>query len=300
MKFSNMLGLVVLIFTVLPTPLNAQDTLLTYYNSDWDKVKPKKKSEADHYRLSFIDSDGKPTFKSYYMTGELKAEGFYKSKKYKLFDGEFTSYYTNGSKSSFGHFSEDKKIEKWLYWYEDGSQMNITHYNLEGEKHGLYKWWYEDSTIDCEGEFLNDKEVGEWKYYFENGQMASLEVYNKGELKGFKFWDEQGNSLNTTDRKVYERVNFGIGDKKLIDYISANFIYPPESRMVGIEGRVLCNFTIDKNGKLKDLKMTGTKNKLFKAEAKRLITGYNNWIPAKWHNRVIAAEYTLPIAFKMR
>ncbi len=303
MCFTKRIIVILILYIALPLGLYAQDTLVTYYDSDWEKIKPKHKSKADHYRCSYINSKGVPVFKCYYMTGELKAEGSYKSKKNKVFDGMFTSYYENGNRSSFGHFDTNNKIGKWLYWFDNGYIMNITNYNMQGEKHGEYKSWYDDSIVDCGGEFLNDKETGEWKYYFQNGKVASLETYDHGELKNFKFWDKLGNRLNTDTREVYEHINFkkGVkGDQYLPHYISSNFVYPPKPRAVGIEGRVMLNFVINEKGELKDLKVTGTKNKLFRAEAERLIKGFKDWIPAKHHNRIISSSYTIPIVFKLR
>lgn len=178
-----------IIITILPAfKLKAQDTLVAYYNSDWEKVKKKHKASADHYRHSFIDKNGDPVFRCYFMTGELRAEGWYKSKKYKKIEGEFIGYHKNGVVNSRGYLSGDLKKGKWSYWHENGNLMNITHYNEEGEKHGEFKDWFSDSTPNIEGEFLHDKENGDWKYYFENGQVASHEIYNNGELVQLKYW----------------------------------------------------------------------------------------------------------------
>lgn len=301
--FSKKTWIGIFILSLFALTTKAQDTLTTYYNSDWDKIKKKHKSEADHYRHSYINSDGIPVFECFYMTGELKAEGSYSSKKYKVFDGLFTSYNKNGAKKSYGHFDKDNRIGKWSFWFDSGILQSVLDYNLQGEKHGLFQSWYEDSTLDCTGEFLNDKEVGDWLYYFRNGKIASLETYDFGDLKGFKFWDELGNSLNIKNREIYEHINYvqkGKGDNALSNYILNNFIYPPKARAVGIEGRVILNFKITEMGELKDLKMTGSKNKSFRAEAERLINGYNNWFPAKHHNRKIQSTYTLPIVFNLR
>ena len=289
-----------IIITILPTfKLKAQDTLVAYYNSDWEKVKKKHKASADHYRHSFIDKNGAPVFRCYFMTGELRAEGEYKSKKFKWFNGAFKSYHKDGSLRSQGHFLEGNKTGKWSYWYDNGNLMNITHYNEEGEKHGEFKSWYKDSTLEDEGIFNHGKEEGKWDFYFENGQIASSEVYKEGELKSFKFWDEEGNELDTVGRKIFERINYVNNQKHLFEYIHNNFVYPPKASKMGIEGRVLVDFVINKKGELIKLTFRGSNNKSFRAEAERLMRGYSNWTPAKYHNRKVSSSYTLPIVFQM-
>lgn len=281
----------------LSTQILAQDTLVTYYNDEWDKVK--SKSEATHYRHSFEVDKGIYAFKSYYMTGELKAEGFYKKKNYKKFNGNFISYYINGVKSSEGQFNSDLKSGQWSYWFESGVLMNETQYNLEGEKHGRYINWYEDTSIDIEGQFTNDEMSGDWKYYFENGQLASREFYNNKVLEQFQYWNENGQPLTGEDLKIYQHIEYHTGSKGISDYIKGNFHYPDKARSLGIQGKVNIIFTVEKTGELSNIEFTGHKNEELREEARRLAKGLSKWIPAKWHNRLIQSTYTVPIIFKI-
>lgn len=283
---------------LLSSKLNAQDTLVTYHNAEWEKVE--SKAEATHYRHSYETEKGVYAFKSYYMTGELKAEGYYKKKNYKKFNGPFSSYHKNGTKSSSGQFSADLKTGKWSYWYENGVLQNETQYNIEGEKHGRYVSWFEDSIMDSEGDFLNDKTNGDWKYYFENGQLASHEIYKAGELVSFTYWNEKGKRLKGDDLKLYQHIEYHTGSKGISNYIRANFVYPPKAMSLGVEGKVKMVFTVEKNGELSGVEITGSENEDFRAEAKKLSKGLVKWIPAKYHNRTIQSTYTIPVTFKLR
>ena len=64
------------------------------------------------------------------------------------------------------------------------------------------------------------------------------------------------------------------------DYISNNFNYPSNVKRDGIEGEVIVEFTVSKNGKIKNPKIIKGARDDFDAEAIRLIKNSPDWIPA--------------------
>ena len=64
------------------------------------------------------------------------------------------------------------------------------------------------------------------------------------------------------------------------DYISNNLNYPSNVKKDGIEGEVIVEFTVSKNGKIKNPKIIKGASDDFDAEAIRLIKNSPDWIPA--------------------
>ncbi|MBA6156942.1 energy transducer TonB [Tenacibaculum sp. S7007] len=85
----------------------------------------------------------------------------------------------------------------------------------------------------------------------------------------------------------------------MIKHIVNNFNYPKKAMQKGIEGKVLVQFTIGKDGKVKDIKKRGPKNgELLKKEAERLISKLPTFIPGKHKGNLVNVKYALPIIFK--
>ncbi|WP_272152074.1 energy transducer TonB [Tenacibaculum aiptasiae] len=89
-------------------------------------------------------------------------------------------------------------------------------------------------------------------------------------------------------------------EQQMIKHIINNFNYPKEAFTQGIEGKVLVQFTIDKEGKVIDIKKRGPQGgELLEAEATRLIAKLPKFIPGVHNGNKVNVKYALPIIFKM-
>ncbi|AZJ31315.1 TonB family C-terminal domain-containing protein [Tenacibaculum mesophilum] len=89
-------------------------------------------------------------------------------------------------------------------------------------------------------------------------------------------------------------------EKEMIKHIVRNFDYPKEALRKKIEGKILVQFTIDKQGKVIDIKKKGPKNSaLLKKEAERLISLLPKFIPGSHKGSSVNVKYALPIIFKV-
>ena len=43
-------------------------------------------------------------------------------------DGHWTEWYKNGQKKNEGAYNDSKKIDKWIYYNEDGSVKRVKEY----------------------------------------------------------------------------------------------------------------------------------------------------------------------------
>ena len=83
-------------------------------------------------------------------------------------------------------------------------------------------------------------------------------------------------------------------------FIKKNMQYPEEAIKEGIEGRVICQFTVTKDGSIEDIIIVRSVHKLLDQEAIRIINSMPKWIPGKNKNgEVENSKFTLPITFKL-
>ena len=109
---------------------------------------------------------------------------------------------------------------------------------------------------------------------------------------------------NQTDQdKVYQVVEkmpeFPGGIQMLIKYLSQNIKYPEEAQKLGIEGKVICQFVITKEGKVDDVNVIRSVHPSLDAEAIRVLKAMPIWIPGEQRGTKVNVQYVLPINFKL-
>ncbi len=83
-------------------------------------------------------------------------------------------------------------------------------------------------------------------------------------------------------------------------FIKKNMQYPEEAIKEGIEGQVICQFTVKTDGSIDNIIVVSSAHKLLDQEAIRIIKNMPKWIPGKNENGEIEdSKFTLPITFKL-
>ncbi len=88
------------------------------------------------------------------------------------------------------------------------------------------------------------------------------------------------------------------GAKALIEFIETEMKYPQEAIEKGIEGRVITNFAVEKDGSITDIKIKHSVDSLLDQEALRIIKAMPKWEPEGFFLK-IKSTYTLPIVFDL-
>ena len=86
-------------------------------------------------------------------------------------------------------------------------------------------------------------------------------------------------------------------EEQLEKHIKTHFHYPKKALEEGIQDRVV-DFTVQINGTVKILKITGTDKEL-KAAARSVIESLPRLIPGKKYGKPIAVTFSCPINFKL-
>lgn len=73
--------------------------------------------------------------------------------------------------------------------------------------------------------------------------------------------------------------------------------YPDEAVSQGIQGRVHVQFTVEKDGKVSDVKVTKGTDPLLDAEAVRVVSASPKWKPAKIKGKPVRCYITIPVDF---
>ena len=91
------------------------------------------------------------------------------------------------------------------------------------------------------------------------------------------------------------------GQQALFKYLSENLKYPVIAQENGIQGRVICQFVVNKDGSIVDVEVvrSGGDPSLDK-EAIRVIKSMPKWKPGKQRGKAVRVKYTVPVNFKLQ
>ena len=91
------------------------------------------------------------------------------------------------------------------------------------------------------------------------------------------------------------------GQQALFKYLSENIKYPVIAQENGIQGRVVCQFVVNKDGSIVDIEVvrSGGDPSLDK-EAVRVIKSMPKWKPGKQRGKAVRVKYTVPVSFKLQ
>lgn len=101
---------------------------------------------------------------------------------------------------------------------------------------------------------------------------------------------------NKMGKKV--KASFPGGEKEMFKYIGQNLIYPEKSKANNIEGRVIVEFIVSKEGVITEPYIVIGLDQFCDKEVIRIVTSMPNWTPATLDGLPIDSKIKLPISFK--
>ena len=104
--------------------------------------------------------------------------------------------------------------------------------------------------------------------------------------------------------KVFKSVDqmpqFPGGDAGLMDYLSTHIQYPGMAAENRIQGKVIVQFVVEKDGSVGEVKVVRSVDMELDREAVRVVKSLPNFTPGRMNGQVVRVWYTLPITFKLR
>ena len=107
---------------------------------------------------------------------------------------------------------------------------------------------------------------------------------------------------NDAEDAVYtpeKRPEFPGGDQALFKFLSSNLKYPSDAKKEGIQGRVICQFTVNKDGSISDIQVLRSVYPSLDLEAVRVISIMPKWEPGVQNGEKKRCKFKLPITFKL-
>ena len=98
---------------------------------------------------------------------------------------------------------------------------------------------------------------------------------------------------------VEQMPEFPGGMDKLMEYLSKNIKYPSIAQENNIQGRVIVEFVVNKDGSIVEPKVMRSVDTSLDNEAMRVIKSMPKWNPGKWKGEPVTVYITLPIYFQI-
>ena len=100
---------------------------------------------------------------------------------------------------------------------------------------------------------------------------------------------------------VQQKPTFQGGDVNgFSKWVNSRLVYPEQAKELGIQGRVVLQFTIGKDGRLQDLKVLNAPDPTLADEAVRVVSSSPKWEPGRQRDRAVKVSYTFPVIYKLR
>ncbi len=82
-------------------------------------------------------------------------------------------------------------------------------------------------------------------------------------------------------------------------WVNSQIVYPQDAVDQKIEGKVVLQFTVNKLGEVKDVKVVRGVNEILDKEAVRVVESSPKWEPASQNGVPVSVNYTFPVIFKI-
>ena len=89
------------------------------------------------------------------------------------------------------------------------------------------------------------------------------------------------------------------GERALMEYLQTHINYPPEAVKDSIQGRVIVQLLIERNGEVREVKVVRPVHELLDNEAVRVCKSLPKFFPGSVGGKTVAMWLTLPITFKL-
>ena len=99
---------------------------------------------------------------------------------------------------------------------------------------------------------------------------------------------------------VEEMPQFPGGMGEAMRFLAQNIKYPKAAQQAKIEGRVIVQFVVGKDGSVSDIQIMRSVSPDLDAEAIRVVGMMPKWIPGKQRGKAVTVKFTMPIMFRLQ
>ena len=98
---------------------------------------------------------------------------------------------------------------------------------------------------------------------------------------------------------VEEQPMFPGGMGEMMKFLQQNVKYPKEAQDQGVQGRVIVQFVVNKDGSISNDTVVRSVDPMLDAEAIRVVRSMPNWTPGKQRGEAVRVRFTLPVTFRL-
>ena len=99
---------------------------------------------------------------------------------------------------------------------------------------------------------------------------------------------------------VEQMPEFPGGMSEAMKFLAKNIKYPVTAQQAKIEGRVIVQFVVGKDGSISDVHTVRSVSPELDAEAIRVVSMMPKWNPGKQRGKAVSVSYTMPIMFRLQ
>lgn len=99
---------------------------------------------------------------------------------------------------------------------------------------------------------------------------------------------------------VEQKPSFPGGEAAMYQWLSQNIVYPVQASEEGIQGRVVVEFVVGKDGSVSNAHVVRPRHPALDREALRVIQAMPRWIPGRNNGQPVKVTYTLPVTFRLQ
>ena len=83
-------------------------------------------------------------------------------------------------------------------------------------------------------------------------------------------------------------------------WVFNNIVYPEIAKENGVQGRVILQFTVDKDGSVKNVKVLRGVDSSLDKEAVRVVSSSPKWEPGRQRDKPAKVTFVFPVIFQLR
>ena len=132
-----------------------------------------------------------------------------------------------------------------------------------------------------------------------NGVQSNAEI-DKVSSGTMAVEDLKDREQEITYDEVEVKPSFPGGLTALTQWLNGNVNYPAKAAKDGVEGRVIVEFVVEKDGSINDVKVVQSVDPFLDKEAVRVVKSMPYWIPGKQNGSTVRVSFSIPITFKLQ
>lgn len=164
----------------------------------------------------------------------------------------------------------------------------------------------EDNEVNREDEILSQDEIEQTNKAFgqtnvDNGQDDRTQFQTAVEEVVVEKKEEKPKEVKEEIHTLVEQMpQFPGGDAALMKYLSSHINYPTMAAENGVQGKVILQFVVEKDGRVGEVKIARSVDKDLDKEAIRVVKSLPKFTPGRQNGYPVRVWYTLPVNFKLQ